>query len=177
LRRETVMFALIARRASSIAPLAVGALLMGVVLTACGDDDGAVPAEATTVATTQPVGAADAGSTSGTGGSTAGDAGTATVTVSAGTFELDLDEACVISDVGIAAVASSDQATLYLAGPREVAVMGFGLSSGEQWSVAAAPVVIDGTTMSYSGPAMGPGADSTISVQVSCDEVVTGPGG
>ena len=72
---------------------------------------------------------------------------------------------------------SSDEATLSIAGPQEIAVVGFELSSGDAWFAAAADVTIDGTTLSYSGPAMGPETESTISVQVFCDEVVTMPGG
>jgi hypothetical protein len=100
----------------------------------------------------------------------AGDYGTATVTVSAGTYELQLEEACVISEVGIGAIARSDEASLLIAGPQEIAVVTLQLSSGEMWSAAAANVAIDGTTMSYSGPAMAPPEeDSTISVEVVCN--------
>jgi hypothetical protein len=151
---------------------------MAVIVTACGDDDSTVPIETPVVPTTQNGGGGDGGSGGGEGGGTSGGAGTATVTVSAGTFELQVEEdSCIISDVGIGAIASSDEASLFIAGPQELAVVTVELSSGDLWSAAAAAVVIDGTTMSYSGPAMGPGADSTISVEVFCNEVVTGPGG
>ena len=64
-----------------------------------------------------------------------------------------------------------------IAGPQEIAVVTVELASGEVWSAAAADVTIDGNTMSYSGPAMGPGTDSTIDVQVLCSEMITGLGG
>lgn len=171
------MLAFLVRRISVIAPLAVGALLVAVILTGCGDGDSTVATEAPAVPTNESDGAGDEGSGNGDGGGTSEGFGTATVTVSAGTFELQLEEACVISDVGIGAVASNDEASLMIAGPQEIAVVTVDLSSGDAWSAAAAAVVIDGTTMSYSGPAMGPGADPTISVQVFCSDVVTGPGG
>jgi hypothetical protein len=171
------MFASLTRRAALFALFAVGALLISVILTACGDDDSTVPTETSAVTTTQADGGGDGGSGNGEDGGTAGGFGTATVTVSAGSYELQVEEVCVISDVGIGAVASSDEASLLIAGPQEIAVVTVELPSGELWSAAAAEVVIEGTTMSYSGPAMGPEADSTISVQVFCDDAVTGPGG
>ena len=170
------MFASLAKRASLLARFAVGALLMAVIVTACGGDDSTDPIETPNVPTTQNGGGGDGGSGGGAGEETSGGAGTATVTVSAGTFELQLEEACLISDIGISALASSDEAFLMIAGPQEIAVVTVELSSGDLWSAAAAAVVIDGTTMSYSGPAMGPGTDSTISVEVFCDSGVTGPG-
>jgi hypothetical protein len=145
-----------------------GALLFSVIVTACGGDDGSGPTETPVVSTAQN-GGVDGGSGGGEDGATAGGFGSATVTVSAGTYELQLEEACVISEVGIGAIASSDKASLLIAGPQEIAVVTLELSSGEMWSAAAANVVIDGTNMSYSGPAMAPPEeDSTISVQVVC---------
>ena len=156
-------------RAPLIGLLAI--VVLTIAVTACGDDATATPTSAPVVTTSQD----DAG---GDGGTTSGGSGTATVTVSAGTFELEVEEACVISDIGIGAIASSAEASLFIAGPGDLAVVGFELSSGDMWSAAPAAVEIDGTTMSYEGTAMGPGAsDSTISVQVFCDDVVSGPGG
>jgi hypothetical protein len=74
-----------------------------------------------------------------------------------------------MSEIGIGAIASSDEGSLLIAGPQEIAVITFELPGGEMWMAAAANVVIEGTTMSYSGPAMGPsGTDSTMTVQVLC---------
>ena len=164
------MFAPLAKRSSLFTRFALGALLMVVFVTACGDSDSTVATETPAAPTTQDGGGGDGGSGGGEDGGTSGGFGTATVTVSSDMYELQVDEACVISDFGIGAIASSAEASLLIAGPEEIAVVTFELSSGEMWSAAAADVVIDGTTMSYSGPAMGPEADSTISVQVFCDE-------
>jgi hypothetical protein len=143
---------------------------MAVIVTACGDDGSTDPIETPIVSTTQSGGGGDEGSEGAEDGATSEGAGTATVTVPAGTFELQVEEgSCVISEVGIGVVASSDEATLLIAGPQEIAVVTVELSSGDLWSAAAAAVLIDGATMSYSGPAMGPGADSTISIEVFCD--------
>ena len=163
------------RRVTRMTLLVAGAMLVAVCVTSCGDDDGGAITETSGVPTTQAGGEGDGGTADGDAGGTPGGSGIATVTVSAGTFELQVEEACVISDVGIGVTASSSEGSLTIAGPKEVAVVVFDLSSGDQWSAAAANVVIDGTTMTFSGPAMGAG--STISVQVFCADVVTGPGG
>ena len=163
------MFTSSTSRASLLVRFAIGALLIAVLVTACSDDDGNAPAETSAVSTTQNGGEVDEGSGNGGDGGAAGGFGTATVTVPAGTYELQVEEACVISDVGIGAMASSNEASLFIAGPQEIAVVTVELPSGELWSAAAANVVIEGTTMSYDGPAMGPGADATISVQVFCE--------
>lgn len=150
------MFASIATRASQLAPLTAGVLLIAVISTACGGDD-------STVTTGTPV-------------------GTATVTVSAGTFELQVEEACMISDIGIGAVASSGDKLLTLTGIPGFVAVGFETSPDDVWLVAPTDVVIDGTTMSYSGTAdvLAAGVqaeDSPIDVEVFCDEVVPVPGG
>jgi hypothetical protein len=162
-------------------------VLAGLGLAACGgDDDGsdatetddsAEPSQSSGVPTTQD-GDGDGDDEGSDGGDSGGAPGSATVTVSAGTFELQLEEACLISDIGIGAVASSDDASLTLAGIEGAVNVGFELSSGDLWIVAAADVVIDGSTLSYSGPASGVDEpDSTISLQVSCDELMSVPGG
>jgi len=171
------VFPFAVKRPSLVAPLAMWALLTGALVTACGDDDGSTPVEAAVTSTIQDTESNPAGSEGESSDTTSGAGGTATVTVSAGTYELQLDEPCVISEVGIGAVATSDEATLSIAGPQEIAVVAFELSSGDAWFAAAAEVVIEANTMSYSGPAMGPGSDATITVQVFCADTITGPGG
>jgi hypothetical protein len=171
----TVMFASPTRRGCRIGSLALGVVLLAFIPTACGDDDGAVTTQTQAVSTTQAAGGGDAGPEDAGGEGVSGGAGTATVIVSAGTFELEVEDACVISVVGIGVVASSDQGSMTIAGPAEIAVVGFELTSGEAWFAAAAEIVVDGNTMSYSGPAMNPNeSDSTISVQVVCNDVVGG---
>ena len=82
-----------------------------------------------------------------------------------------------ITEIGIGVIASSDDASFMIAGPQEIAVVTLELSPEELWSAVAADVVIEGSTMTYSGPALAPsGEDPTMSVQVACEEV-TGLGG
>ena len=167
-----------ANRVPLIALLAAGAMLISVTVTACGDNGGGDTTETPTVAPTTAIGGeVGDGSGNGDGGGTAGGFGTATVVVSAGTYELQLEEPCQITEIGIGVIASSDDASFMIAGPQEIAVVTLELSPEELWSAVAADVVIEGTTMSYSGPALvPPGEDPTMSVQVACDEV-TGLGG
>lgn len=107
-------------------------------------------------------------------------AGTATITVSTGTYELELDGACVMDAAGImvGAEASSDAATLFVAGAPEAAVIAFDLLSGPDWYAAAAAIAIDGSTMTYEGPAIESSGDastgSTMSVTVVCAEIEGG---
>ncbi len=176
------MFASIATRASQLAPLTAGVLLIAVISTACGGDDSTVTTGTPVVPTTQAGAGGDGGSGGGDGGGTSGGYGTATVTVSAGTFELQVEEACMISDIGIGAVASSGDKLLTLTGIPGFVAVGFETSPDDVWLVAPTDVVIDGTTMSYSGTAdvLAAGVqaeDSPIDVEVFCDEVVPVPGG
>ena len=147
------MFAPIASRASQLAPLAAVVLLIAVISTGCGGDDGSATTVTPAVPTTQAGGGGDGGSGGGDDGGTSGGYGTATVTVSAGTFELQLEEACMVSDNGIGAVASSGDTSLMLAGIPGFVSVGFETSPDDVWVVPPSDVVIDGTTMSYSGAA------------------------
>jgi hypothetical protein len=131
---------------------------------ACGDDDTAASSETTIAATTQ----APAGSDTAPAAQETTAGGEATVTIPEGTFLLTLEEPCVLEEVGIGAIASSGEATLMIAGPPEVAVVVVELSSGAAWSAAAAEVTIDGGTIGYTGPAMGPNGSGEISVIVDC---------
>jgi hypothetical protein len=149
--------------------------MIALTLTACGGDDGSVPTGTSAVPTTQDGAAAGSGGED--NGGTLGGAGTATVTVSEGTFVLQVEEACLISDIGIGAVASSDEASLSLAGVEGAVNVGFELTSGDLWLVAAANIAVDGSTMSYSGPAFGPSGDTVIDLEVVCDELLSVPGG
>ena len=157
----------------------VGVIVIVLVLAACGGDDSSDPTGTTAVPTTQDANGGDGGSDGGSGGGGgSGDAGSATVTVSTGTYELQLEEPCLISGIGIGAIASSGEATLSVAGIPGATNVGLELASGELWFAAAAPVEIDDTTMSYNGPAIGPEtSDDTISIQVFCDELMDVPGG
>jgi len=143
----------------------IGAAILALALAGCGDDDAGSESDTSVVATTQSSG--DEG-TAPVNQEPSGATGVATVTVPEGTFELTLDEACVLSEIGISALASSDSTSLMIAGPAEIAVVVVELSGGDQWAAAAANVEIDGTTMSYVGPATGPGGSAEISVHVDC---------
>lgn len=185
--KETVMFASLATRASQLAPLTAGVLLIAIISTGCGGDDSSVTSGTPVVPTTQAGGGGsggegDGGSGGGDSGGSSGGYGTATVTVSAGTFELQVEEACLISDIGIGAVASSGDTMLTLAGIPGFVTVGFETSPDDIWLVAPTGVVIDGTTMSYSGTASVLAAgvqaeDSPIDVELICDELVPVPGG
>ena len=156
----------------------IGMIVIALVLAACGGNDSSDPTGTSAVPTTQDADGGAGGSDGDDDEGGSGDAGSATVTVSDGTYELQIEEPCLISEIGIGVIAGSDEATLTVAGVEGAANVGFELPSGELWLAAAAPIVIDGTAMSYSGPAIGPEtSDDTISLQVFCDELVAVPGG
>lgn len=139
-------------------------IVMGLAVAACGDDDATPSGDAAIATTTQA---------SGDGGTAAaqepsGVSGEATVEIPEGTFELPLDEPCVLSEVGIGILASSDDVSLMIAGPQEIAVVVVELPAGDVWSAAAAEVLIDGNTLSYTGPATGPNGTANITVHVNC---------
>jgi hypothetical protein len=153
------------RQGSHYAWIVTGIVVMALSTVACGDDD-TDPLSGASIATTTQT--PEGGDTAPTAQEPVGEYGTAMVSIPEGTFELALDEQCVLTEVGIGALASSDYASLMIAGPEEIAVVVVELPSGELWSAGAANVTIDGNTMSYAGPATGPGGTAEISVRVDC---------
>lgn len=149
---------------SRLGLIAAAIVVMGLAVAACGDDDAAPPVDVATTSAQAPAG----GDTAPTAQEPSGAGGAATVGIPEGTFDLTLDEPCVLSETGIGIIASSDSASLMIAGPQEIAVVVVELPTGTVWSAAAASLTIDGNAVSYTGPAMGPGGTADITVQVDC---------
>ena len=153
------------RQGSRHARLVTTIVVMGLAVAACGDDDATPPSDGAIATTTQ---ASGDGGTAPADQEPSGVGGDATVTIPEGTFGLALDEPCVLSEVGIGVLASSDDATLMIAGPQEIAVVVVELPTGVSWSAAAASLMIDDNALSYTGPAMGPSGTADITVHVNC---------
>ena len=96
----------------------------------------------------------DGGDDGGSAGS--GGAGSATVSINGGpTYELTISDACVLLDIGVGVVAEGPDGKLEIAGLPDASNVAFTMGD-DLYLAAAAPIVVDGDTVTYVGPVGGP---------------------